>query len=118
MEGCPPTAHAVALRGCLGDEFAKGTGIFTLRRRPIEPVLLSWLADDALGIGINAGAGAILLGVFVLRINIGKRGLNCIQLVFADTTRENLLAARRRIEAPHSVLADERYRKSDSPPVQ
>ena len=87
----------------------------TLRRRPIEPVLLPRLADDTFGICSDACARAILLGVIVLRVNIGKKGLNRAKFVLADAASENLPTAGSCVEAPDSILADERNRKRETP---
>src|SRR5262249_26208395 len=104
-------ANTVASAGCLSDEFTKRTRLFTLCGRPIEAVLLPGLADNALGISFHASARAILLRIFALRIDIRQGGLNRVELVSADAAEEDLLTAGGGIELPHSVLADERYRK-------
>ena len=62
-------------------------------------------------IGLHAGVCAIFLGVFVLRVDIGKRSLNCVELVFADAASKDLMTAGNGIETPHSILADEGDRK-------
>src|SRR5690242_11994008 len=90
MERGSPGACAIALRGCLGDELAKGAGLFALRGRPIQAVLFSLLANDALRIGFYASASPILFGVLVLCVNISKTGLNRVQLILANAAEQNL----------------------------
>src|SRR5262249_6762175 len=96
----------VALASRLGDELAERAWLLPLRGRPVEPVLLAWLTDDALGIDADAGA-MILLGVFVLGVDVGKTGLNRVELVTPDAAEEYFLATGGGVEPPHVILADE-----------
>ena len=66
--------------------------IFALHIRPIEPVLFAGTADDALRIDAFAGAGTSLFGVFILRIDVGETGLNCVELIAADAAKDNFIA--------------------------
>ena len=73
-------------------------------RRPIEPVFLAGLTDEALR--IDAGSkSTVLAGVVVLRIDIGKTDLDRIELVTADTAIEDFAAALVGVERPCAVLA-------------
>ena len=102
----------VSLFGCLGDEFAERTRI-AIRRRPIEAVLLAGGTDDAPRIDAGAGTGAILLRIFVLRIDIGKAGLNRVEFVAPNAPVQDLKPAGGRIERPVRFPADERNRERE-----
>ena len=80
-------------------------------RRPVETVLLPGCTDDALGIDTNAGSGPVLLCIFVLSVDIGKTGLDCVQFVAADAPVQDFEAAGGGIELPAALLARKRDRK-------
>src|SRR6202043_3183300 len=80
------------------------------RPRPIEPILLARLADDALRVDADPLA-AILVGIFVLRIHVGETGLDGVELVGADAPIQDLHPAGFGIEAPGVALVHERDRE-------
>ena len=59
--------------------------------------------DDALRVDAGARA-AILLGIFVLRIDIGEAGLDRVELVAPDAAVQHLEPARGRVELPARFL--------------
>ena len=72
-------------------------GKFTQRtlvtiRRPVEAILLARAGDSALRIDSRPRA-AVLVGIFILRVDIGERGLDRVELVASNPTIENLDAA-------------------------
>src|SRR5262245_66444711 len=95
--GRSPAAPAVALRSCLGNKFAKRALLFALGRRPEKTILFSRLTDDALRVCVDAGSGPVLLGVFVLGIDVGKTGLDCIQLILPDPPAQHRRRPRGRV---------------------
>src|SRR5258707_1203654 len=99
-------ADPISLTGRLGDQLSKRTIISALCRRPVQPIFLARAADDALGKNPDAGAGSVLLRVFVLSVNIGKARLYGIEFVAPDASIENFQAAGRRIKPPGRILAD------------
>jgi hypothetical protein len=60
---------------------------------------------------VHSIAGNALLGIFLLRVDIGETDLDCGQLVAADAAIKDLLAAGRGVEPPGAVLAHERDRE-------
>src|SRR5262249_1838017 len=100
---------AIAIRGCFGGEFAERALVFAGLRRPIEPILLTRLADEASR--VDAGARYALVGVVLLRVHIGEGGLDCRELVAADAPVEDFLATRCGVEPPSRILAHERNRE-------
>src|SRR3974390_1193402 len=107
----PAGTNTITLICCLCREFAQWTLNLTPDVWPLKPVLLAGATYDALRIDALSEAHRILITVFVLRIDIAKTDLKCIDLILADTASENLLATSRGIKAPHSFLADERNRE-------
>src|SRR4029079_4652689 len=101
----------VALLDGLGDVLADGPAPRAVWILPRQAVLLAWFADDALRVLIDPGALVHHEGVLMLRLNISTADLDCIELVAADGSIEDLLSAGRRIEAPLSGLPDDRDRK-------
>src|SRR6476620_976555 len=101
----------VALLRRLREELAERALLVALRDRPVKPVLLAGIADEVLGIGARARAGAVLFGVFILSVDIGKKNLDGVELVAADPPVENFAATLRGIEGPFAGLAGQRDRK-------
>ena len=60
---------------------------------------------------VDSIAGNAPLGIFLLRVDIGRTGLDRVQLVAADAAIEDLFAAGRGVEPPAAVLAHERDRE-------
>src|SRR5262249_41371504 len=102
-------AGAIALGRGAGGKVAERAFVLAGLRRPVEAVLLAGLADDALG--IDAVAADAFLGVFLLRIDIGQRGLDRAQVVAADAAEQDFVAAGRGVELPAAVLAHQRDRE-------
>src|ERR1700693_2355641 len=110
MEGRAVLADRIARGRRMGDELAKRACVLAGLRRPIEPVLLVGTADDALRISGAGAADAIFVGVLVLRVDIGKAGLDRVELVAADAPIQDLKPAGGCIELPGGALARERNR--------
>src|SRR5260221_263827 len=91
-------------------QFAK-RALASIRRRPVETVLLPGSADDALGIDTSTLSGPVLLGIFVLRVDIGKTSLDRVQFVAPDAPIQDFEAAGRGIKLPASLLPHQRNRK-------
>src|SRR4029077_13561489 len=85
--------------------------LVALRDRPVKPVLLAGIADEALGIDARARTGAVLFGVFILGVDIGKTNPDGVELVAADPPVENFATTLLGIEGPLPGLADQRDRK-------
>ena len=79
----------VALLRRLREQLAERALLVALRDRPVKPVLLAGIADEVLGIDARARAGAVLFGVFILGVDIGKTNLDGVELVAADPPVEN-----------------------------
>src|SRR4029079_2673145 len=104
----PDRPDAVAFGGCTRKKIPKGAFLFARRRPPIQTVFSSRPADNAPGIRARACSGSILLGIFVLRINVSQTGLDRIQLVLSDTAEENFITTNGSVEQPFSVLQHKR----------
>src|SRR5262249_51803082 len=66
------------------------------------------LADDPLCVRRGPSAGARQVGIVVLRVDIGKTGLECSPFVSTDASVKNFIAAGGGIETPSVVFADDR----------
>jgi hypothetical protein len=66
----------------------------------------------------GARAGAILFSIVVLRINIGKAGLNRVELVATNPALKYFLPSSGSVEPPHSVFTDEGESATENPPAQ
>src|SRR5262249_8642001 len=73
-------ADAITLGGRAGGEFAERARLLPARRRPVEPVLFTCLAEDTLRIDADTFA-VVLVGVLVLGIHKGEAGLDRVELV-------------------------------------
>src|SRR5262249_19641837 len=104
-------AGAIALCRRAGGKVAQRAFIPAGLRRPVEAVLLSRPADDALR--VDSVASDSLLCIFVLRVDIGEAGLNGPQLVAADAAKKNFFASGRGVELPRALLAHERNGKRE-----
>ena len=91
-------AGLVAFLRRVGEEFAERAFVRALLGRPVKPILLAWVADEASGIDARSRSRAMLFGVFVLGIDIGKTDLDGIELIAADPPVEDLAATLRGIE--------------------
>src|SRR5262249_25399899 len=91
----PPRRGVGASFGRLCKEFPDGPPFLSVRRRPVQPVLLALVARD--GHRIEPGALAVvrLLGISALRGDVGAAGVDGGQLVASDAPVEDLLLARR-----------------------
>src|SRR5262249_47958975 len=96
-------ARAVTLARRVGEQFAEWAFFLTLRGWPIQAILLAGLADEALSIGALALA-AIFRSIVILRVHIGKAGLNRVEFVVADAPSEDFLPASHGVERPSSIL--------------
>ena len=83
-------AGTIALTRCGCEKFAERAFLIALCGRPIQSVLRTRLADEALGVNSDA-LTTIFLGIVVLRVNIGKAGLDGIKLIVTNATGENFL---------------------------
>src|SRR4030095_2631982 len=93
----------------LGHQIAQRTQLLTFRRRPVQPVLLAWIALEFRGLHARRLAVVSLLRVASLRGDVGARGLDGRQLVAPDAPRQHFLLPCGRVEAPSARLLHQRY---------
>src|SRR6185295_20325569 len=72
----PLLGQAIAFRTRQCGEHAERTDSSAFQRRPVQTIRFAVAADETLGIGAGAAAAVIVLGVFLLRIDIGERRLD------------------------------------------
>src|SRR6266576_1620525 len=85
---------------CKVTNLVKGAWSLTIWNTPVQPVLFPFIADELLCILLHRVAIVGLTEILVLRIGKGMAGCDRGQLVFADTTRKNLVLTCRGVEVP------------------
>src|SRR5262249_44231916 len=111
MIGRAAFAGAITLSGRLRHELAKRALVAAGRARPVEAVFLTGVADNPLRVNAGTGAGAILIGIFVLRVDVSERRLYGVKFVTADSARQDLLSSGGGVELPSTILANQRDRE-------
>jgi len=92
----------------LNADLVDGLDSSAFQRRPVQTIRFAVAADETLGIGAGAAAAVIVLGVFLLRIDIGERRLDGGKLVAADAAIEDFQTPGVGVELPRAILADQR----------
>jgi hypothetical protein len=108
MIGDRGAAGLIALRCSLCSELPKRARLFSFCARPIKPVFLSRSTHDVLRINTSAKIGWIERGIFILRLDVSERHLDCGKFVATDASAQYFIEAGLGIELPLTALVDER----------
>ena len=96
---------AFALRNCCSlTKAPAGLSPSPCSDRPVKPIGLAFAADELLGIFENPVGVAVFHRIVALRIDIGARRLDRLDLVLANPPVEDLLKPGLGIEGPLAVL--------------
>ena len=101
----------VAFRCGFGHEGTDRAGVFAFRRRPVQTVLATGIAEDFHG--IDAGFTAITAerGIFLLGIHIATTYGNRTEFVFTDAAIDQLIGAGGGVQIPFIALLGHRNRE-------
>jgi hypothetical protein len=102
--GSPPLAFdGISFFCSRGGEFTERTLVLTGRCRPIEAVSFPWSADKTPC--VDALTCETLLGIFLLRGDVGVTSVDRAHLVAADAAVNNFRAGELPLESPSLVQA-------------
>src|SRR5512134_4013022 len=108
MIGNRGAARLIALGCSLCSELAKRAWLFSFCARPIKSVFLSRTTHDPLRINTSAKTRRIERGIFILRLDVSERHLDCGKFVTADAPTQYFIEAGLGIELPLTAFIDER----------
>src|SRR3982751_1732526 len=98
----------VALRQSVGDRLSNRTAPAPVRVLPSKPILFPRRTDDALSILVQFGAIVLIQGVFLLRLYKAPANLNGIQFIFANASKQDLLASGFGVVVPLAIPLNDR----------
>ena len=103
----------VALAPRPGDQWPQRTGGLPRVRRPVQAVALSRAAGERARVMQERIAVGITRVVLALGVDVGEGDLNRVELVLADAPVEDLLPARRGVEAPPRAIRNDGNRERE-----